>query len=607
MAKHSLNGREGTDLAGSRNLGRYDLNKQVEVQRTLRRHETELQQNVHKLELKEEIPPLDRQTFANSYHTSPEDLSNVALEGPDGRSRSKVARAVLSLFAIVGFELGSPWMAAVHGQTSATPEWNTASFNPARDAWQRNETKINPENAKNLQLLWKAKLEVKTMGMQSFREPLIVSSGGKTLTILAGSSNEIYALDADSGAVVWKKKLAWASEKPEEPGEGSSYICTNALSATPVVTPSGAGERFVYVIASDGYLHTLALGSGEEKDAPLQVLPEPHGKPYGLNLVNNVIYTITGRACGGNPNALYAVNLANKKVTVSQPPQAGLWGVAGATIGADGTIYFESGDGVYDAKSGRLSTSVEAFTFSNDTLTLKDYYTPSNYEWLTKRDLDMDATAVIFPYKSQELMVASGKEGRFVLIDTKSMGGVDHMTPVSRTPLITNTSANLQTEGTWGSHASWLDADGTRWVLAPTGSPVAVKFPITNGKAPNGGVIAMKLEDKGGKLALAPVWQSRNMITAEPPVIANGVVYVLAAGEFTGQANETEGGLFNSEQRIQRSVPAKLFLLDARTGKELYSSGDQVASFLHQAGLSVAGGRVIFGTFDGTIYCYGLK
>jgi outer membrane protein assembly factor BamB len=100
---------------------------------------------------------------------------------------------------------------------------------------------------------------------------------------------------------------------------------------------------------------------------------------------------------------------------------------------------------------------------------------------------------------------------------------------------------------------------------------------------------------------------SHDMMTAEPPVIVNGVVLTLAGGEFTGQANDAQGGLFSSEERIKRSVPAKLYALDALTGKELYSSGDQIASFLHQAGLSVAGNKVIFGTFDGTIYCFGLK
>ena len=97
------------------------------------------------------------------------------------------------------------------------------------------------------------------------------------------------------------------------------------------------------------------------------------------------------------------------------------------------------------------------------------------------------------------------------------------------------------------------------------------------------------------------------MMTAEPPVVANGVVFVLAAGEFTAQANDEDGGLYSFEERIKHSIPAKLYALDAVTGKELYSSGDQIASFLHQAGIAVAGGRVIFGTFDGTIYCFGLE
>jgi outer membrane protein assembly factor BamB len=117
----------------------------------------------------------------------------------------------------------------------------------------------------------------------------------------------------------------------------------------------------------------------------------------------------------------------------------------------------------------------------------------------------------------------------------------------------------------------------------------------------------MKVADKGGKLTLDPAWVSRDMITAEPPVIANGVVFAVAGGEFTGQANDTEGGLFSAETRIKKSLPAKLYALDALTGKELFSSGDQITSFLHQSGPAVADGKVVFGTFDGTVYCYGIK
>jgi outer membrane protein assembly factor BamB len=492
------------------------------------------------------------------------------------------------------------------------PEWTTGSGDPARDGWQRGESKISPGTAKDLRLLWKVKVPTKTMGMLSFREPMIVNGvktaeGLRTLAIVAGAANDVYAVDAEKGTVTWQKKLKWASDQPQEEGEGEGFICTNALSATPVVSPANAPVRHLYVLASDGYLHIMDLASGEESDPPIQVLSRPYGKPYGLNIVGNVIYTITGQGCGGVHNALYAINLENRKVTESSPPQAGLWGVAGPAVGQDGTVYFESGDGPYDAAAGKLSTSVEAFTFSDDKLTLKDYYTPTNHVWLTRRDLDMNITPVVFPYKGRDLIVGSGKEGRYFVMDSKSLGGADHMTPAFRSDLISNKNVNFQTEGTWGSLASWEAKDGTRWVLGPTGGEVAVTFPKSYGATPNGGIIAFKLTEKNGNPQLDPAWMSRDMITAEPPVIVNGVILVLAGGEFTGQANDAVGGLYSAQERIQRSVPAKLYALDATTGKELYSSGNQITSFLHQAGLSVAGNRVIFGTFDGTIYCFGLR
>src|SRR3954469_1877820 len=61
---------------------------------------------------------------------------------------------------------------AAQGQAS---EWLTSSGNAARDAWQRVGSKITTKNVGKLQLLWKTKVTAKTVGMQSFREPLIVT------------------------------------------------------------------------------------------------------------------------------------------------------------------------------------------------------------------------------------------------------------------------------------------------------------------------------------------------------------------------------------------------------------------------------------------------
>ena len=96
---------------------------------------------------------------------------------------------------------------------------------------------------------------------------------------------------------------------------------------------------------------------------------------------------------------------------------------------------------------------------------------------------------------------------------------------------------------------------------------------------------------------------------AEPPVIANGVIYAYGSGEDTDQAAFDIGLAYNhdSANRIRNSKKAVLYALDAQTGKELWNSGDQIASWVHWGGLSLANGRVYINTFDGYQYCFGIK
>jgi len=52
---------------------------------------------------------------------------------------------------------------------------------------------------------------------------------------------------------------------------------------------------------------------------------------------------------------------------------------------------------------------------------------------------------------------------------------------------------------------------------------------------------------------------------------------------------------------------ATFYALDGETGKELYSSADQIKSWVHFGGLSVANGRVYLGTYDSILYCFGCR
>jgi outer membrane protein assembly factor BamB len=77
------------------------------------------------------------------------------------------------------------------------------------------------------------------------------------------------------------------------------------------------------------------------------------------------------------------------------------------------------------------------------------------------------------------------------------------------------------------------------------------------------------------------------------------------AGRFFGYENGL--AYIRAEYRIKDSTHAVLYALDAQTGKELWSSGDEITSWSHWGGLSVANGRVYINTFDGMQYCFGVK
>ena len=50
-----------------------------------------------------------------------------------------------------------------------------------------------------------------------------------------------------------------------------------------------------------------------------------------------------------------------------------------------------------------------------------------------------------------------------------------------------------------------------------------------------------------------------------------------------------------------------LYAFDAETGKELFSSGDTVASFTHFGGVAISNGRIFVTAWDGTVYAFGLR
>ena len=76
----------------------------------------------------------------------------------------------------------------------------------------------------------------------------------------------------------------------------------------------------------------------------------------------------------------------------------------------------------------------------------------------------MQVTPAIFNYKGHELMVDAGKECRMYLMDTQSIGGDDHRTPLYRSPLLCNEDVNFAAAGHLGVACELGRFQGVRWV-----------------------------------------------------------------------------------------------------------------------------------------------
>ena len=174
-----------------------------------------------------------------------------------------------------------------------------------------------------------------------------------------------------------------------------------------------------------------------------------------MNLVNGQLYTTISQNCNGVKSGVYAMDLtsADHKVSyfeASSANGAGIWGRGGSRH------YFRR-----QTRSSKPATersipekhqmADSVIALSPKDLKMADYFTPRNRSWMTKKDLDMGSIGpTVFNFKNWELAAASGKEGVIFLLDTKSLGGPDHRTPLYRSPLLANEEVNFAGKGILG-------------------------------------------------------------------------------------------------------------------------------------------------------------
>lgn len=303
----------------------------------------------------------------------------------------------------------------------------------------------------------------------------IPGKGTKNVLYFATEKDTVYAVDADSisgpsATILWKTPaLATGETAVPLTSLPCGNIDPNGITATPVIDRS---RNAIYVVAfsTDGNghffhrLHALDLATGKEPfGGPIAIeatypgtganssggtvafLPLIQGERAALLESGNRIYlSWAGRFgdCGdysGWVMAYDAGTLAKTSVIdlVPNGRGAGIWlGGGGPAADASGDVYLATSNAFGASAPGTNENYGDAFVrLSGATLSVADYFAPSNVTFLDNSDLDLGSSGpLLLPdlldgsNLARRLAVVAGKDGVIYVLNRDSLGRYDAAT-----------------------------------------------------------------------------------------------------------------------------------------------------------------------------------
>ena len=520
-------------------------------------------------------------------------------------------RAALAM-ALGGAGLGLFTGVAIAQFGRSPGDFSTTGSDAHRSSWVRTDAKISPAalTRPGFELVWKIKLNNEASQLNALTPASLLTSyigyrGFRSLALIGGSANQVFAMDTDLGHIEWQKAIkstpgpagpsvtcpggmtanvarpvsaAFPMSPPAARAGGRSFAKSGVGEAdegavtlkeyqarmalpppppprAPVLPPGGRAPgrmpNYVHAISSDGMLHSMYVSNGEEPNPPVKFLP-PNANGQGLIVVDNAAYAVTTDGCGGAPNAVWALDIASGEVSTWQPVSGGIAGSVGPAFGPDNTVYVTT-------QSGDL------VTLEPKTLKLKDVFRAGS---------EFTSSPVIFQSGTRTMIAAATRDGRIHVLDGAALSS-----PVYQSDVLIPGD-----KFTPGALAAWQDVAGSRYLLATTSNAV----------------MSWKVVTQGDSMSLEKAWSSPELVAPLTPLIVNGVVFAVSSGEFL-----TNDAKMTAAQRAQRSVPAVVYALDGTTGKVLWNSGKTITSFVHGGGLSGGGSQLYLGTHDGMLYSFG--
>lgn len=258
-----------------------------------------------------------------------------------------------------------------------------------------------------------------------FAEPLVY--GGDVF--VATENNSVYALNAQTGGIVWRTNLG-------EPVISDILPCgdiepVTGITGTPVIDPS---TGTLYVVSYSGLtvshvLSAINVSTGavvwqRGADPPGSVVTAQQERS-ALSLANGMVYIPYGGLAGdcaqyygwvvGIP-ANGAGSMLVYKVPTTR--EGGIWASSGLAIDPSGNVYAATGNGAsittYDHGDSVIKLS--------PTLSEEGYFAPTNWSVLNQNDADVGSLgpAIVGP----NLLFQIGKEGVGYILNASQLGGI---------------------------------------------------------------------------------------------------------------------------------------------------------------------------------------
>ena len=300
----------------------------------------------------------------------------------------------------------------------------------------------------------------------------IPNQGTHNVLIAATENDSLYALDADTGAQLWKAALLATGETASD-NRGCSQVTRQiGITSTPVIAlKAGTTEGAIFAVAmskdaSGKYhqrLHKVSLTTGKPLTAGVEIIakypgtgedssggyalfdPKQYKERSGLLLLNGVVYLGWASHCDSPPYTGWimgynATTLAQTSVIDVTPngAEGAIWG-AGAGLAADagGYIYFLDANGTFDTTlnaqgfpiNGDYGNAFIKLSAAGGQLTVADYFTMYNTTGESNGDVDLGSGgALVLPGmtdatgKVRHLAIGAGKDSNIYLVDRDNMG-----------------------------------------------------------------------------------------------------------------------------------------------------------------------------------------